>query len=120
MEASGVKAGQVCAVKTISDKTLHVHGLDMTAVKKEVAVLSQLSHPYIVKLIKFMSEARLSRNEDGDDYEEWEHHLVMELAEGGSLAAVIKAMPGPEAAQVVLTPNIHAFGFNWGLVATGL
>ena len=105
MEASGVRAGQLCAVKTINDKTLHEHGLDMTTVKKEVAVLTRLSHPYIVRLITFMSETRHFTDEDGEDCEVLEHHLVMELAEGGSLAAVIKAKPGPEAAQVVAIPN---------------
>jgi len=120
MESSGVKAGQLCAVKTISAETLDDHGMDILAVNQEVAVLTKLSHPHIVKFVKFMSEIRQFTDEDGEDCEVLEHHLVMELAEGGSLAAVIKAMPGPEAAQVVLTPNIHAFGFNWGLVATGL
>ena len=108
MVASGVKSGQLCAVKSINDKTLHENDLNLTEVRKEVDVLTNLSHLHIVKFIKFMSETRHFTN-DGDDCEVLEHHLVMELAEGGSLAAVIKAKPGPEAAQVVAIPYILAF-----------
>ena len=32
-----------------------------------------------------------------------EHHLIMELAEGGSLAAVVKSRPGPTVKQMVAT-----------------
>ena len=114
MEASGVKFGQLFAVKSINEKTLHKHGLDMTAVQKEVEVLTRLSHPHIVKFIKFMSGKRQFTDDDGEVCEMMEYHLVMELAEGGSLAAVIKAKPGPEAAQVVAIPSVLAF------VSTGI
>ena len=103
-EASGVKAGQRYAVKTINAETLDDHSMDISSVNKEVEVLTTLAHPHIVKFIKFMSETRQC-TEDGEVSEVLEHHLIMELAEGGSLAAVIKATPGPEAAQVVTTPS---------------
>ena len=95
MEASGVKAGQLCAVKTISAETLHENSMDVAAVNQEVEVLTRLSHPHIVRFIKFMSEKRQFTDEDGEVCEVVEHHLIMELAEGGSLADVIKRKPGP-------------------------
>ena len=122
VEASGVKPGQLCAVKSINDTTLHENSMDVTDVRKEVAVLTRLSHPHIAKFIKFMSEARHFTDDDGEDCEVMEYHLVMELAEGGSLAAVIKAKPGPEAQKVVATPSILVFvstgsSFNRDLVS---
>ena len=109
MDANGVKAGQLFAVKSVSAETLHKHGLDVAAVKKEVDVLTRLSHPHIVRFIKFMSETRKSTNDDGEVCDVVEHHLIMELAEGGSLAEVIKGKPGPVPAQVVATPNTVPF-----------
>ena len=107
MEASGVKVkvGKLYAVKSINAKTLHKHGLDILAVEREVEVLAQLFHPHIVRFIKFMSETRHTTDENGEACEVLEHHMIMELAEGGSLAVVIAAKPGPQAAQVVAILN---------------
>jgi serine/threonine protein kinase len=96
MGASGVEEGQLYAVKTISAETLHDNGLDISDVTREVAVLTRLSsHPHIVKFYKFMSETRQVPDRDGEVCQVLEYHLIMELAEGGSLADVIKRTPGP-------------------------
>jgi serine/threonine protein kinase len=113
VEASGVKEEQLYAVKTISAETLDDHGLDISAVDKEVAVLTSLKHPHVVRFIKFMSEAR-QFTLDGEVGEVVEHHLIMELAEGGSLASVIKGKTVPEAEKLVATPN------TLPLVSTGI
>ena len=62
----GANGGRQFAVKSINDKTLHTHGLDMAAVQKEVGVLTRLSHPHVVRFISFMSEARHFMDQDGE------------------------------------------------------
>jgi len=93
------------AVKTISAETLHRNGMDIHSVEKEVKVLTSLSHPHVVRSFKFLSEIRQFTDEDGEACELLEHHMIMELAAGGSLADVIKGSLRPATEQVVTNPR---------------
>ena len=58
VEASGTVAGGLAAVKSVNEETLHEHGVSLDVLKREVEVLTRLSHPYIIRFFKFMSEKR--------------------------------------------------------------
>ena len=58
MVASGIVAGGLVAVKSVNEETLHEHGVSLDLLKKEVEILTRLSHPYIVRFFKIMSEKR--------------------------------------------------------------
>ena len=97
---------QMFAVKVIQARTLqHPVETNLVAVAKEAEVLTRLSHPHVVRFFKIMIDKWMVTVDD-ETFPEYGLHIIMEFAEGGSLADVIKAKSVPETEQVVATPPI--------------
>jgi serine/threonine protein kinase len=92
-------AGHVVAVKKIDLKAaLKNHGVTRDDIESEVKVLEGLKHPNVIKIHASHEDPRKHL------------YIVLELAEGGSLDAVIKARPRPTVEKVmrIMSQTVNA------------
>ena len=79
--------GQMFAVKRINLKNLRSHGLQVADVQNEIDTLKRLAH---INVIRYVADYSTPKDKPK------EMCIVMELASGGSLAALIPSKPAPQ------------------------